>query len=234
MKLSAPLVRRSCTFHFAFCIFHFSPRSLRAFEKFRNLLAQLQPDVGLLPVRPPAGEAALPLDLAVGHGCPDALDLRAEQLLDRLLDFDLVRAGCDLEHDRAPVFAQDGGLLGDEGAPDHVGELHASTSCSRSTAARVAMMRPACMMSRAVTRLDKRNRTPSMLRTDKASLSSTLTSSSSVLPAAPRPRSISAAAFVFVSEAVSASTTVTAPSPSFCARAARRAPRSTLRGSAYS
>src|SRR4051812_13176644 len=237
MKNEARRRAREAFLHSSFCILHFSllySSPLRSFEELRDLLAVSEPHVGLLPVRTPPREAALPLYFAVGHGCPDALDLRAEQLLDRLLDFDLVRAGCHLEHDRPPVFAQDRGLLGDEGAPNHVGELHASTSCSRSTAARVAMIRPASMTSRAVTRFDSTKRTPSMLRTESASLSSRLTSTSSVLRAAPRPFNISAAAFVFASEAASASTTVSAPSPSFWASAARRAPSSTFRGRAYS
>src|SRR5688572_18985567 len=109
MKNEGTRPAREAFLHSSFYILHFSFLSssrLCAFEEFRNLLAKLQPDVGLLPVGPPAGEAALPLDLAVGHGRPNALDFRAEQLLDRLLDLDLVRAGRHLEHDRAPVFAQ--------------------------------------------------------------------------------------------------------------------------------
>src|SRR5215203_4281704 len=230
------MIRATWSSSFFIFIFHssFLPVVLRAFEKFRQLLAQLQPHVGLLPVRAPARKAALPLHLPVRHGRPDALDLRAEELLDRLLDLDLVRAGRHLEHDRPAVFAEDRGLLGDERSPDHVRELHASTSCSRSTAARVAMTRPACMMSRAVTRFDSTNCTPSIFRTDSASFSSRLTSMSSVFGAAPSPFSSSAAAFVLTSDAARPSTTVSTPSLSFCAMAARSAPRSTLRGSAYS
>ena len=50
---------------------------------FQDLLALAQPDVGLLPVRTPAGEPALALDLAVRDARSGRSDLRAEQLLDR-------------------------------------------------------------------------------------------------------------------------------------------------------
>ena len=80
--------------------------------------------VGLLPVRAPAGEAALPLDLAVRDAGADALDLGAEQLLDRALDLDLVGAGRHLEHDRPAVFAQERRLLGDERPADDVCQFH--------------------------------------------------------------------------------------------------------------
>ena len=51
-----------------------------------------------------------------------------------------------------PRFAGDRRLLRDERAADDVGGLHPSTSCSRSTAARVAMMRVVSITSRAVSR----------------------------------------------------------------------------------
>src|SRR5262249_38203236 len=54
----------------------------------------------------------------------DARHFRAEQLLDRTLDLDLVRVRGDLEHDRAPVFAQNRRLLGDERTTDDVGLFH--------------------------------------------------------------------------------------------------------------
>src|SRR5215218_82079 len=45
------------------------------FQEFRHLRPFAQRHVGLLPVRAPAGEASLPLDLAVRDAGPDAGDL---------------------------------------------------------------------------------------------------------------------------------------------------------------
>src|SRR6185436_19193163 len=207
---------------------------LRALQEFRHLLAFAQPDVGFLPVRPVAGVAALPLFLAVRDAGADRLDLAAEQLLDRVLDLRLVRVHVHLEHERAAVFTQNRRLLGDERAADHVGEFHASTSCSFSSALRVAMTLPAFMTLRAFTRPLATNSTPAMLRTDFASFSSSATSIRTALPSTPSRFSISEAAFVFTSPADSDSTTTSAPSFIFWASAARRAPRSTFFGSAKS
>ena len=71
---------------------HRSNLSLRAFEELGDLLAFAQRHVRLLPVAAAAGEPSLPLDLAVRDARPDARHLRAEQLLDRALDLDLVGA----------------------------------------------------------------------------------------------------------------------------------------------
>src|SRR6185369_8036963 len=96
---------------------------LRAFQEFRHLRALAKLDVRLLPVRAAAGEPSLPLDLPVRDAGADALDLRAEQLLDRALDLDLVGAGRHLEHDRAAVLAQDRRLLGGGRPTDHNSQL---------------------------------------------------------------------------------------------------------------
>src|SRR5262245_34837403 len=72
---------------------------LRALQELGHLLAFAQLHVGFLPVRPAAGEAALPLDLAVRDARADALHLRSEELLDRPLDFRLVGVLRHLEHD---------------------------------------------------------------------------------------------------------------------------------------
>src|SRR5215212_5601205 len=116
---------------------------LRAFQEFRHLRAFAELHVGLLPVRAAAGEAPLPLDFAVRDAGADAVDLGAEQLLDRPLDLDLVGVARHLEHDRAAVLAHERSLLGDQRPADDVGELHASASCSFSSAPRVATTCPA-------------------------------------------------------------------------------------------
>src|SRR3954471_16115703 len=63
--------------------------SLCLVEELDHLLALLEDDVGLLPVRAAADVAALALDLAVDVGHAHRLDLHAEQGLDRLLDLRL-------------------------------------------------------------------------------------------------------------------------------------------------
>ena len=75
-----------------------------------------------------------------------------------------------------------------------------SASCSFSSAARVSTTRRVFITSRALMRLLGSSRTPSMLRTDSASLSSGFTSTQQrSLPSTPSRRSISAAAFVLIS-----------------------------------
>src|SRR4029450_12212377 len=103
-----------------------SDRHLRALQEFRHLLALAQLHVGLLPVRPAAGVAPLPLDLAVRDAGPDALDFRSEQLLDGALDLGLVRAGRDVKHDGAAVLALDRRLLGDQRPAGGIFGLHLS------------------------------------------------------------------------------------------------------------
>src|SRR2546426_6790803 len=127
---------------------------LCAFEELRHFFAFAQLHVGLLPVRAAAGKAPLSLHLAVRDARPDAVHLGAEQLLDGPLDLHLVRARRDLKHDRPAVFAQDRRLLGDERAPDDVGDLdaHASASWSFSNAPFVATTVPASATWRAVRR----------------------------------------------------------------------------------
>src|SRR6478752_9821808 len=173
---------------------------LRALQEFRHLLAFAQRHVGFLPVRPAARIAPLALFLAVRDPGPDAVDLRAEQRLDRAADFDLVGAERHLKHERAAVLTLNGRLLGDERPADDVGEFHASTSCSFSSAPRVATTRCALTMSRAVTRALGTNATPAMLRTDFDSFSSIATSMRTALPVTPSRFSISTAAFVFTSD----------------------------------
>src|SRR5262249_6987567 len=80
---------------------------LRPLPEFRHLGAFAQAHVRLLPARAASREAPLPLHLAVGDARADALDFGAEQLLDRALDFRLVRAGRHLEDDRASILAED-------------------------------------------------------------------------------------------------------------------------------
>src|SRR5262249_15214040 len=88
------------------------------------LLAFAKRHVGLLPVRSAAGEAALPLDLAVRDARPDAIDLRAEQLLDGAADLRLVCRGRDLEDDRPSVLTLDRGLLSNRRPPNDICRLH--------------------------------------------------------------------------------------------------------------
>src|ERR1700687_5917748 len=63
--------------------------------------------VALLPVRAPPHMAPLPLDVSVRDTRPDAGDLRAEQLLDRVLDLDLVGAWRHVEDDGPAGLAAD-------------------------------------------------------------------------------------------------------------------------------
>ena len=114
----------------------------------------LQPDVGLLPVRALAREAALALDLAVDRCGAHVGHLGAKQGLDGLLDLDLGGVDGDLEHDRlAVLFLQDRRLLGHQGTADDIGESHRRASCRRSSAALVAMTVLASITLRAETRL---------------------------------------------------------------------------------
>src|SRR6266542_6984288 len=104
------------------------------FQELGDFLARAELHVGLLPVGALTDEAPLALHLAVRDRGPDALDFRAEQLLDGALDVDLRRARRDLEHERAAVFTQQRRLLGDERAADNVCLFHVSsqlpvTSC---------------------------------------------------------------------------------------------------------
>src|SRR5262249_22148661 len=144
--------------------------------EFRQLLAFSQPDVRFLPVRSVAGETALPLFLAVRDARPHALDLAAEQLFNRAFDFRLVRVRRDLKHDRAAVFSLNRRLLGDQRPANDIGEFHASPSCSFSRAPRVATTFDAFMTLLAFTFALATSSTPSMLRTDLASFSSTAVS----------------------------------------------------------
>src|SRR6187431_633911 len=89
---------------------------LRPFQELRHFFAFPQLDERLLPVRAAAGEASLPLDLAVRDAGPDAGNLRAEQLFDRAPDLELVRARGHLEDDRPAVFAEDRRFLGHQRA----------------------------------------------------------------------------------------------------------------------
>src|SRR5438094_6844174 len=200
---------------------------LRTLEEFRHLLAFAQRDVRLLPIGSAAGEAALPLDLAVRDARANAVDFRAEQLLDRAPDLHLVRVRRDLKDDRPPVLALNRGLLCNQRPSNDVGELHfslsrgappplddaagASASCSFSKAALVATTRDASATWRAVRRPLCTSSTPGMLRTERDSLSSAATSTSTAFPVTPRRASISAASFVLISLAASSSTTTSAP-----------------------
>src|SRR5690242_2165846 len=112
------------------------------------------------------GVAALTLFLAVRDARPNALDLAAEQLLNRALDFRLVRIRRDVEHDGPAVFAQNRSLLGNERSADDVGEFHANTSWSFSRAPRVATTFAAFITLRALTFALATNSTPAMFLTD--------------------------------------------------------------------
>src|SRR5262249_2132849 len=128
-------------------------------------------------IRSLTDRSTLALHLAVGERRADALDLRAEQLLDRALDVDLVRVHRDLEHQRPVLLADHRRLLGDERAPNDVRQFHhPSASCSFSSAARVRTTRRVSTTSRALIRLLASSCTPSMLRTDSARRSSGFTS----------------------------------------------------------
>src|SRR5262245_4114787 len=102
-------------------------RHLRALQELWHLLPFAQFHVGLLPVGPAPGIAALPLDLAVRDARTQTLDLRAEQLLDGALDLGLVRVRRDVEHDRPSVLAKDRRLLGNQRPADDICELHLFT-----------------------------------------------------------------------------------------------------------
>src|SRR6185436_3651631 len=91
---------------------------LRLLEELDRLLALLQDDEGLLPVRPPARVAALALHLAVHARDPDVGHLALEQRLDRLLDLRLGRVAVHLEHERLLALLEQRGLLGQERATD--------------------------------------------------------------------------------------------------------------------
>src|SRR5215472_4301311 len=135
---------------------------------------------------------ALPLFLAVRDARPDALDLAPEQLFNRAFDFRLVRVRRDLKDDGAAVFALNRGLLGHQRPTNDIGELHASTSCSFSSAPRVATTFDAFITLRAFTFALATNSTPTMLRTDFASFSSSAVSIRTTLPSTPSRFSISA------------------------------------------
>src|SRR5262245_60234117 len=213
---------------------------LRAFEELWHLRAFAQLHVGLLPVRPAAGESSLALDLPVRDARPNALDLRAEELLHGTFDLHLVGVARHLEHDRPTVFAQDRRLLGDERASNHISQSHrtlgcsvliaiyASASCNFSIDPCYVTTRLASTTWRAVSRELGTNDTPGIFRTDSVSFSSGVTSTSTALPSQPRRFRSSAAALVLTSLAANASTTTRAPSFTFVASAARSAPRSTF------
>src|SRR5229473_1371226 len=132
---------------------------LRAFEELGQFLALAQLHVRLFPVRPLTGEAALALHLAVRDGSAHMLHFGPEQGLDGALDFGLVCAHRDMEHDGAAVLlAQNRRLLGNQRPADHIGQLHRAPSFS--TAALVATTRDAFIMSRATTCALATNRTP--------------------------------------------------------------------------
>src|SRR5215210_365275 len=99
--------------------------SLCLVEELDHLLALLQDDVGLLPVRALAHEPALALHLAVDVGDADLLDLHAEEGLHRLLDLGLGGVAVDLEAQGALGLLEVRGLFRDEGPPeDFVDVLH--------------------------------------------------------------------------------------------------------------
>ena len=79
------------------------------------------------------------------------------------------------------ALAGDRGLLGDERAADDIGGFHPNTSCSRSTAARVAMMRVGVHHVARRQPAARHERTPAMLRADRLKFSSSFTSTTSVL-----------------------------------------------------
>src|SRR5437762_12802267 len=176
------------------------------FQEFRHLLAFAQPHVGLLPIRSPAGEPPLPLHFPVGDARPDAVDLRPEQALDRPPDLGLVRLNRDLKLNRPPVLALNRGFLRDQRPADDVGELHASASCSFSSALLVTPTRRASITSRALSRALGTTDTPGMFRTDRDSFSSAATSTRTALPLTPRRPRSSAATLVLASLNPSAST----------------------------
>src|SRR5262249_14218449 len=95
-----------------------------SFQEFGHLLAFAELHVRLFPVRTLPCVATLALDLAVRDVGADARHLRAQQLLDRTLDLNLVGVRGHVEHDRAPVFPQNRRLLGDKRTTDDVGLFH--------------------------------------------------------------------------------------------------------------
>src|SRR5690606_7422818 len=99
---------------------------------------------------------------------PDRLHLRTEQLLDRPSDIDLRGVECHFEHDDRRELPRDRGLLRNQRPTDDFGELsHPSTSCNRSMAACVAMMRRVFITSRAVRRPLGTTLTPARLRAER-------------------------------------------------------------------
>src|SRR5262245_41484324 len=183
---------------------------LRTLEELRHFRAGLEPNPRLLPVRALALEPALALELAVLDLRPHGGDLRVEQLFHGAADVHLGGVHGDLEHNDLALLAGNRRLLCNERASDDLCGLHPSTSCSRSIAARVAMMRVVFITSRAVSRPLATTVTPAMLRADNRKLSSRRASTTSVRDVAPRRFSSAAVAFVFFSAAFSSSTTTIA------------------------
>src|SRR5438046_2930367 len=143
--------------------------SLGPLQEFGQLLAFPERHVRLLRVRAAADELALALELAMRQRRAHGGDLRPEQRFHGALDVDLVGVLRHLEHQRVPVLAEGGGLLGDQRTPDDVSQFHdgyPSTSWSFSRAARVRITRRVFITSRALMRLLGRILTPSRLRTD--------------------------------------------------------------------
>src|SRR6185436_284880 len=194
-------------------------------EELDHLLALLQDHVGLLPIRPAAHVAALPLDLAVHVGHPHVLDLHPEQALHGLLDLGLGGVPVDLEAERALGLLEGGGLLGDERPPDDlVKVLHGvrrSSSLPRASCetSRVRQSSTSYTFSCVVSTTF----TPGMLRPESTSASGGSWSTITALPSIPSWTSRPFSTLVFGSSMAKRSMTFSPPSLARWLRAERRA-----------
>src|SRR4051794_5133416 len=194
----------------------------------------------LLPGARAAAGVAAALRLRGDLGRAHSEHGHAEQLLDRLLDLRLVRVGVDAE--RVPVGRrQHVGLLGDDGADDHLAGVHqalasfspalAARAVSASIASWVATTVAAPTMSATPAASAGRTFTRARLRNDLAAGASSLPSRSSTEPPR-RSSSRPAACFVDGSENAPASSPNSEPrsacSDSALRSAALRALRLTL------
>src|SRR5213593_1258796 len=92
---------------------------LNRLREFNHLLALLQRDIRLLPVRPVTAIPPLPAQLAVEIGRPDTRDLHFEELLDRILNLLLGSVPQDPEGQGAQVFFHESALLRDYGSSQY-------------------------------------------------------------------------------------------------------------------
>src|SRR3954471_8375386 len=196
----------------------------------------------LFPPRPRApGRVAAALGLGLHRHRADLYDVDFEELLDRLADLGLVRAGVDAE--RVLVGGrQHVGLLADDGPDDHLDRIHqATSSCcsvrspfaravSASSALGLASTLAAAMTSTTPTPLaGSTARTWSRLRKLRAARSSLSCRTTRIVPFAPQSATSLAAALVDGSSNVAASNATSVPRSAWTDSALRNAARRSLR-----